>query len=71
MATRHTDSSETLTQAQEKRRAVVVRMLAERDKRPRVSQEEIRKMRGEGRFWAGVITKRRMLWQAVNTNQGK
>ena len=50
MATRHTDSSESLTQAQEKRRAVVVRMLAERDKRHRLSQSEFRKMRDESRY---------------------
>ena len=50
MTTRHTDSSETLTQAQEKRRAVVVRMLAERDKRRRLSQSEFRKMRDESRY---------------------
>ena len=49
MTTRHTDSSEALTQEQEKRKAVVARMLAERDKRRKVSQEEIRRMRDEGR----------------------
>ena len=49
MTTSRTDSSEVLTPEQEKRRAVVVQMLAERDMRPKVSQEEIRRMRDEGR----------------------
>ena len=50
MTTRHTDSTEALTQEQEKRKAVVAQMLAERDKRRKVSQEEIRRMRDEGRY---------------------
>ncbi len=51
MATRRqTDSSETLTDEQEKRKAVVIRMLTERDRRQKVSQEDIRRMRDEGRY---------------------
>jgi hypothetical protein len=51
MATRRfTNAYGVLTSEQAKRKAVVTQVLAERDKRPRVSQEEVRKMRGEGRF---------------------
>ncbi len=50
MTTSRTDSSETLTPEQEKRKAVVIRMLAERDKRPKMSREEIKRMRDEGRY---------------------
>ena len=45
MTTTRTDSSETLTPEQEKRKAIVVQMLAERDKRPKVSRAEIKRMR--------------------------
>lgn len=50
MTTRKADSSEAFTQEQEERRAAVIRMLAERDKRQKVSKEEIRRMRDEGRY---------------------
>ena len=50
MAARYTESSEPLTQEQEKRKAVVIWMLAERETRLKVSREEIRRMRDEGRY---------------------
>ena len=48
-AKRETDLKDALTQEQAKRKAVVTQMLAEREQRQRVSYEEIRRMRSEGR----------------------
>ena len=48
-AKRETDLKVALTQEQVKRKAVVTQMLAEREQRQRVSHEEIRRMRSEGR----------------------
>ena len=48
-AKRDTNLKDTLTQEQAKRKAVVTKMLSEREQRQRVSHEEIRRMRSEGR----------------------
>ena len=50
LVTGSSDSSELLTEAKEERKAVVTRILAEWDERPRMSLQEIRKMRDEGRY---------------------
>ena len=47
---RPVDVKEIPTYEQGKRKAVVTQMLAERDRRQSVSQEEIGTMRGEGRY---------------------
>ena len=46
---REPDLKDALTQEQARRKAVVTKMLAEREQRQPVSHEEIRRMRSEGR----------------------
>ena len=47
---RDIESKDISTHEQMKRKAVVTQMLAEREQRQKVSREEIKRMRGEGRY---------------------
>ena len=49
-AKKETKIGETLTPEEAQRKAVVARMLAERERRQTVSREEVRRMRTEGRY---------------------
>ena len=47
---KYVEVKEIPTYEQGERKAVVIQMLAERDRRQSMSQEEIGRMRGEGRY---------------------
>ena len=47
--TTNVETDEELTEEEKRRKVVVLRMLAERDRRQPLSREEFRRMRDEGR----------------------